>query len=234
MKFITFVSLSLKYSPLRAYQHDAICTRAVDGNILDLGGGEKASYIESLGGHHTITSLNISEDANPTIKADITKPFPMDDESFDAALSFNTLEHIPDFETTFAETSRVLKPGARFIIATPFLHQIHGKPHDYWRYSASAFQNVLARHDFVVEIIIPLGKGPFVASYSLMHGIIPKFFRPIAAALSWTIDGVCASLSNRYRMLCDAEHYPLGYFVEAYKHRQSPLGNSGSAVRLYP
>jgi SAM-dependent methyltransferase len=217
MNFTAFVRLSLKYSPLRACEHDALGRRTLDGNILDLGGGEGASYTPLLRGQHTIVSVNISDRAKPTIRADITKGLPLADESFDAAMSFNTLEHVLDFEAVFAQASRVLKPGARFIVSTPFLHQIHGEPHDYWRYGLDALRDIFGRHGFVVEEILPLGKGPFVASYSLTHGIIPRILRPIAAALSWSIDASCAFISNKYRTLCDVRHYPLGYFVVAHK-----------------
>jgi hypothetical protein len=40
--------------------------------------------------------------------------------SFDAVLSFECLEHIPDFAATIAEAHRVLRPGGRLFISVPF------------------------------------------------------------------------------------------------------------------
>ncbi len=161
--------------------------------------------------------MNIDESLRPTHIADITKQFPLRDQEFDAAISFNTFEHIPEFETTFKETSRVLKKGGRFIFSTPFLHQVHGSPDDYWRYTASALTNLLTKNGFKIRQIIPLGRGIFVARYSLMYGAIPMLLRPFFAAWAWFEDATLSMLSSRYRKMCMQDHYPLGYFVYAEK-----------------
>ncbi|MEM3154791.1 MAG: class I SAM-dependent methyltransferase [Candidatus Woesearchaeota archaeon] len=218
MNIWQFTAKSLTYSPLRALEYEELNKNELPGKVLDLGGGEKASYLPLLKGNFTIISLNIDEKMNPTHIADITKPFPLKDHTFDAAISFNTFEHIPEFETTFKETFRVLKKGGRFIFSTPFLHQVHGSPNDYWRYTSSCLEKLLVKHGFKVKQIIPLGKGIFVARYSLLYGAIPRIFRPFFAAWAWLLDATLATLSSRYRKLCTQENYPLGYFVYAEKH----------------
>jgi SAM-dependent methyltransferase len=47
------------------------------------------------------------------------------DESFDALVSLEVLEHIPDFRKAFAECARVLVPGGKMILSVPF----HRGPH---------------------------------------------------------------------------------------------------------
>jgi SAM-dependent methyltransferase len=42
------------------------------------------------------------------------------DESFDAVLSFDCLEHMPDFTGAMREMSRVLRPGGRMMWTVPF------------------------------------------------------------------------------------------------------------------
>ena len=44
-----------------------------------------------------------------------------ENESLDAYLSFECLEHIPDFKKAFSETSRVLKKGGKFMWSVPFV-----------------------------------------------------------------------------------------------------------------
>jgi SAM-dependent methyltransferase len=46
-----------------------------------------------------------------------TLPFP--NASFDVALSFDVLEHIPDTDAHLAEVWRVLTPGGRYLLQTP-------------------------------------------------------------------------------------------------------------------
>jgi ubiquinone/menaquinone biosynthesis C-methylase UbiE len=44
---------------------------------------------------------------------------PFASETFDAAVSFQVIEHIPDADTYLHEVKRILKPGGRFILTTP-------------------------------------------------------------------------------------------------------------------
>ena len=41
-------------------------------------------------------------------------------ETFDAVISLEVCEHIPDFRRAFAECARVLKPGGKFLLSVPF------------------------------------------------------------------------------------------------------------------
>jgi len=43
------------------------------------------------------------------------------DDSFDRILSFEVLEHVPDYKKALTEILRCLKPGARLILSVPFI-----------------------------------------------------------------------------------------------------------------
>ncbi len=61
-----------------------------------------------------------SEDASGLRNEDATQLTYADD-SFDVALSFEVLEHIPDYHKALEETHRVLRPGGRFYFTAPFI-----------------------------------------------------------------------------------------------------------------
>ena len=49
------------------------------------------------------------------------------DESFDAVLCIEVVEHVADPFAATRELRRVLRPGGRLLLTTPFLSQYHGK-----------------------------------------------------------------------------------------------------------
>ena len=57
---------------------------------------------------------------------------PEPDESFDAAIDFGILHHVPDWPAAMAEVARVLKPGGRF-----YFEQVTRQALDRWIYRTS-------------------------------------------------------------------------------------------------
>ena len=51
--------------------------------------------------------------------ADLISP----DEVFDAVLSADVLEHVPDIDAALRETVRILKPGGKLLATFPFLFE---------------------------------------------------------------------------------------------------------------
>ena len=215
MNLFSFTKHSWNYSPLRSFEYEELPNVKLKGKILDLGGGKRTSYLHLLRGEFSLVSLNIDLAVEPTHVADITKKFPLKANTFDGAISLNTFEHILDFDTALQETHRVLKPASQFAFCIPWLHQLHGSPEDYWRYSPSALAGILKRHGFAVKKIVPLGKGIFVARYSLLFGAYPRVIRPLFACFAWKMDWILSALSKRYRKA--SGNYALGYFVYAVK-----------------
>jgi SAM-dependent methyltransferase len=55
------------------------------------------------------------------------------DATFDAAVCWSVLEHVPHPQIGVKELHRVLKPGGLIWIQVPFLFPYHEGPRDYWR-----------------------------------------------------------------------------------------------------
>jgi SAM-dependent methyltransferase len=69
---------------------------------------------------------------------------PFEDESFDAVVCTQLLEHARSPDEVVAELRRVLRRGGRFVVTVPFTYNVHGAPHDYRRWSTHGLRELLA------------------------------------------------------------------------------------------
>ena len=57
------------------------------------------------------------------------------EQSFDAVVAFQVLEHVPKPTRVMGELARVLRPGGVALVTVPFLFPFHASPQDYFRYT---------------------------------------------------------------------------------------------------
>ena len=127
-------------------------TRREEGlRIIDIACGTKPYYpiFKNFSSEYIGIDVNDSDYADQ--KADATDlPFP--DCSFDVALSTQALEHIISYQSAVDEMHRVLKNGGIAFLSTHGVMEIHGAPHDYWRFTQYGLKQVFQRFK-EVEII---------------------------------------------------------------------------------
>jgi SAM-dependent methyltransferase len=102
----------------------------------------------------------ITLDANPNSGADIicdATRLPFNDNHFDYVWCNAVLEHVPHPHLVAAEIQRTLKPGGMAIIQIPFLENVHGWPHDYYRFT---IQGLRVLFDGLEEIESGVSAGP--------------------------------------------------------------------------
>ncbi|MDD2537581.1 MAG: class I SAM-dependent methyltransferase [Candidatus Absconditabacteria bacterium] len=98
--------------------------RKSEFSIIDLGAGDGRMYKElSIIPHSTYVACDISREMllnHPKgpqhLVANLEEKLPLDDESFDIAVCFFTLEHIEKSEEFLAECYRILKDGGKLFI----------------------------------------------------------------------------------------------------------------------
>jgi len=82
---------------------------------------------------------------------------PLSDNSVDALLCVEVIEHVPDTSDLFAEMFRVLRPGGMGLVTSPLCYGEHMQPYDFQRYTRYALQSRFRSAGFEVVDIQPRG-----------------------------------------------------------------------------
>lgn len=85
---------------------------------------------------------------------------PLDDDSLDAVVCTQVLEHLPEPWVAVEEFHRVLRPGGRVIITAPLTWYLHELPHDYYRFTAYGLAHLLQRAGFADVQVEPMNDSP--------------------------------------------------------------------------
>lgn len=167
-----FQGLSL----LRMMEYERLSTLALPGRVLDVGGGRQATYLGVLPGAPTIESVNIDPKIDPTHLIEPGAELPFEEDTFDAIICFNTLEHIYDPRAMLDQMFRVLAPGGTLYVIVPFMFRIHGHPDDFTRATPSWWRETMSRVGFTRLMLEPIvwGRASTGAVVPGMHGAFPR------------------------------------------------------------
>ena len=215
----------------RALLHHQVRTRVrLFGMVLDVGGGHRNTYVDHVDTVAVKSFVVIDVQSTPIVDVvgSVTS-LPVCDDSFDAVLCFNLLEHVFDYETALSEMNRVMKPGAVLYGWVPFALGIHGDPHDYWRFTPDTLEALLCKAGFSRHEIVPCGDG-FLAGFDLVRpGITIKFFgstiRVAAASAALAASWTARKLSRR--VAANPEDTPLGIWFECIKSSADVMASRG-------
>jgi hypothetical protein len=97
--------------------------------------GNQGKDIPELSSFKLVT-LDITDSTGPDVVADITKfNSHILDESYDALMCTEVLEHVVDPFAAIRELRRIVKTGGYIIFTTPLNARIHGPVPDCWRFT---------------------------------------------------------------------------------------------------
>ena len=134
---------------VRRYYVDTFFFRHIENfssgqSILDMGGKKtnKRGEFDIEKYDLDVKYANLDEATNPDYACDLVA-IPVGDNSFDGVILSEVLEHVPEPVNVLREASRVLNPGGKLLICTPFMFPVHADPYDFGRYTDYWFQIAL-------------------------------------------------------------------------------------------
>lgn len=135
---------SLRRYYLDCFHFNYVANLPAGTKIIDLGGKKtnKRGVFDISKYDFSVTYVNISEETNPDVLANISD-LPLENNQFDVAICSEVLEHISNPIPVMKEAKRVLKPNGILLICIPFIFRIHGDPYDYARYTDYWWQETL-------------------------------------------------------------------------------------------
>lgn len=127
---------------------------SLTGRILDFGCGNKP-YAETLRNATTLVGVDVEQSSERCVDVliDPGEPLPFATGWFDGAICTEVIEHVEEPWTLLKEIGRVLQPGGRIILTTPFVWPLHEEPRDFMRFSPHALAYLLERAGFEVEVV---------------------------------------------------------------------------------
>lgn len=127
-------------------------------SVADIGCGEQPlrALIESSGAQYV--GIDVVQNATGTVDtiAPITD-IPLADECFDLIVCTEVLEHVSHTREAMMEIARLLAPGGRAILTTPFCYPLHEEPYDFVRLTPHQFRAIVADAGLMVEDLATTG-----------------------------------------------------------------------------
>lgn len=119
------------------------------GRVLDFGCAD-VPYRDFFGADVDFVPADLPGNPHATVLIAPDGTLPLDDDSFDAVLSTQVLEHVTDPGVYLAECFRVLRPGGRLLLSTHGIMVWHPDPVDHWRWTCSGLKKAVEDQGFEV------------------------------------------------------------------------------------
>ncbi len=175
--------------------------------VLEIGASQTWSPYRGVFQAQQYVSLDYDQSFGPHVCSDICHTG-FQENSFDAVLLFEVLEHIFHPHQAINEVHRVLKPGGLCLLSTRFIFQYHPSPKDYYRFTEDALQALF--NPFHKVTILSHG-NQWQAVWQLVLARELELPRPLWIKALRRFNRLFAVSKKK------DSHAPLGYLVRAIK-----------------
>ena len=149
-------------------------------SILDAGAGESVYKKKFSHCDYKAIDLAVGESRWNYANLDYVgalHEMPIEDETFDAVLCTQVLEHLEWPRESVKEMYRVLKPGGKLYMTVPMAQNEHQTPYDFFRYTSYGLDSICKHAGFLEIETTPFG-GVWVRwAYELPRGM--SIFPPV-------------------------------------------------------
>jgi SAM-dependent methyltransferase len=179
------------------YRYAFACSKVKGLNVLDIASGEGYGTNALSKVARRVIGVDISLEAVEHAKSKYHLDFrvgsaeqlPVESDSLDAVISFETVEHVPNPKIFMQEVFRVLKPDGIFIVSTPnkevYLNGKEPNPYHCSELSKSEFLGLLEPCFHINEI---LGQRFPTCPMDDFQRFIGRFSNTLAAMVRWQIE----------------------------------------------
>lgn len=192
----------------------------IDPIILDLGCGQKP--FQSLFPRGKFIGVDFDLNSDAEVIADNHR-LPFKDNSFDAIIASEVLEHSADEYQFIKEMRRVAKKNALVYISLPFIFPLHGVPHDFNRFTKYKLNN-LFKDDKI--IFLEASNNIFASVFIFINMVIRILFgsAPLFYPV-YAVNNLLALAAENFSRLYRDDH---GFIAEYWQYALTafPIGYS--------
>ena len=191
------------------------------GRLIDIGCGDTPfrNQLPPAVVQYDTLDLNVKRD-DITYIGSVMDMHMIKDASYDSAMCFEVLEHVPNPFIAIREINRILKNDGLLIISVPHMWPIHEAPHDYLRFTYYGLKHILQENQFKIVsmensggILTYIGHNVTSLILCLVWGV-PILKHLVFFLVKWLIVLPCAFIDDK---VIRSEMAPLEYLCIAKK-----------------